>query len=73
MDRQVSLKSYLISSSFVWVAILIASAVILQGTPAFGRLLPVLGGGAVWFVVIFPGALFRQAQIASRRQAQRGG
>jgi len=48
---------YVISSVIVWVAILLSAAMILQGTAYFGELLPILGGGAAWFVVIAPGGL----------------
>jgi hypothetical protein len=52
-------RNYLISTVIVWVAIIAASAVILGGTPYFARMLPILGGGAAWFVVIVPGGLLR--------------
>ena len=48
---------YVISSVIVWVAILLAAAMILQGTEYFSKLIPILGGGAAWFVVIAPAVL----------------
>ncbi len=51
--------SYLISAVIVWVAIIVASAVSLRGTPYFAQMLPILDGGAVWFVVLVPGKLFK--------------
>ncbi len=45
---------YRIAAVLVWVAILIASAFILAGTPYLPPMIPVLGGGAVWFVIIAP-------------------
>ena len=59
MDTRNQRRTYLISAATVWAAILIASAVILRGTPYFSQMLPVLGGGAVWFVVLAPIAVFR--------------
>jgi hypothetical protein len=52
-------RNYLIGAVIVWVAIIAASRFILAGTPYFGQMLPILGGGAAWFVVIVPGALLR--------------
>lgn len=50
-------KIHVISSAIVWVAILLSAAMILQGTEYFSKLIPILGGGAAWFVVIAPGGL----------------
>lgn len=52
-------RSYLIGAVIVWVAIIVASAVSLRGTPYFTQMLTILGGGAVWFVVLVPGKLFQ--------------
>lgn len=57
MSRTTS--TYLAGAVIVWVAILLAGALILRGTPQFGQLLPILGAGAIWFVVIVPGILTR--------------
>jgi hypothetical protein len=43
----------------VWVAIIFASGVILAGSDQLGIMLAILGGGAAWFVVIVPAAIFR--------------
>jgi hypothetical protein len=51
-------RTYLIGTVIVWVSIWFASAVILKGTPYFGQMIPILGGGVVWFVVVIPGAFF---------------
>lgn len=51
---------YEVAAIIVWIGILIASALILAGTPYFIQMLPVLSGGIVWFVVIMPGALLRE-------------
>lgn len=50
---------YVIGASIVWAGLFIATAVVLQGTPHFGQLLPILAGGMVWFVIIVPGAFFK--------------
>ncbi len=51
-------RAYLFSAVIVWVAIILASSVILAGTPYLAQMLIILGGGVVWFVVLVPGALF---------------
>lgn len=53
-------RNYESSAVIVWVALIVAAGLILRGTPYFAQLLPILGGGAVWFVVIVPGVLFRR-------------
>jgi hypothetical protein len=50
---------YLIGAVIVWVAIISASAVVLRGTPTLAQMLPILGGGAFWFVIVVPYALLR--------------
>ena len=51
-------RAYLIGSVIVWVALWLASAVILQGTPYFAQMLPILGIGMVWFIILIPGLFF---------------
>jgi hypothetical protein len=51
------LRNYLVGAVIVWVALIVAASLILAGTPYFAQLLPILGGGAAWFVVIVPGLL----------------
>lgn len=50
---------YLTSAVIVWTAIILASALILSDSDQLGLMLAILGGGAAWFVVIVPGAIFR--------------
>ena len=50
--------AYLIGAVIMWVAIIIATAVTLAGTPYLTQILIILGGGAFWFVVLVPGAFF---------------
>lgn len=50
------MAKYAISSAIVWAAIILACAVILKGTHYLSQLLPILGGGAAWNVIIAPAA-----------------
>jgi hypothetical protein len=52
---------YLASAAILWIAIWIASASVLDDN-AFNDMVPILGGGTFFFVVILPAALFRQRQ-----------
>lgn len=60
MDHERLLRTYLIGAVIVWVGILFASAIILKGTDQFAQMLPILGGGAVWFVLLVPQLLRRR-------------
>jgi len=51
-------SGYLIGTVIVWVGIIFAAAVILAGTSYLAQILPILGGGSFWFVVLVPGAFF---------------
>ena len=51
-------RVYLIGTMIIWGGICFASSVILQGTPSFAQMLPILGSGVFWFVVVVPGAFF---------------
>jgi hypothetical protein len=64
------LQTYVLGAGILWAGIFLASAVVLQGTPYFSQMLPILSGGAVWFVVIVPGAWHRQR---APREESRGG
>jgi hypothetical protein len=46
--------TYLFGAVVVWVGIIIATTVILGGTSHFGEMLPILFGGAFYFIVIAP-------------------
>jgi hypothetical protein len=50
---------YLVSAVILWVAIWIATAATVDES-AFDDMVPILGGGTVFFVVILPAALFRR-------------
>ncbi|HEX2348717.1 MAG TPA: hypothetical protein VHI51_09810 [Ktedonobacterales bacterium] len=60
---------YLLGAAIVWAGIFIAVAVVLQGTPYFGQLLPILGGGAVYFVVLVPMLFVAASRTPSRTTA----
>lgn len=52
---------YLASAVILWVAIWIATSSVLDAS-AFDDMVPILGGGTVFFVVIVPAALFRRSR-----------
>ena len=52
---------HLASAVILWVAIWIATAQVLDAS-AFSDMVPILGGGTVFFVVILPAALFRKSR-----------
>lgn len=54
-------RTYLIGAASVWTAIFLSTAFVLAGSPAYGSILPILSGGAVWFLVIIPAVWFRPA------------
>ena len=52
----------IIALAIIWAAVIFASAVVLKGTPYFGKMLPILGGGAGASIVVVGGSLRRSAQ-----------
>jgi hypothetical protein len=52
---------YLASAVILWAAIWLAAAGVLDGA-AFDDMIPMLGGGTVFFVVILPAGLFRRSR-----------
>jgi hypothetical protein len=52
---------YLASAVILWVAIWIATVSVLDAS-AFDDMVPILGGGTVFFVVLLPAALFRRSR-----------
>jgi hypothetical protein len=52
----IAMRPYLIGTVIVWAGLIIASAVVLSGTPYLVQILPILGGGAFFFVVLLPAA-----------------
>ncbi len=41
-----------IGIAIIWAAVILASATILKGTPHWGQMLPILGGGAAACIII---------------------
>lgn len=62
-------RAYLIGAVIVWVAIILASSVILGGTPYLTQILLILGGGVFWFIVMVPGAFLRSRQESDRESS----
>lgn len=54
-------RTYLIGATIVWAGTLLAVAIILAGSSALAQVLPILMGGAVWFILIIPAAWSRQS------------
>ena len=52
---------YLASAVILWAAIWIATAGVLDEA-AFDDMVPILGGGTVFFVAILPAGLFRRSR-----------
>lgn len=72
ISTEKALGSYLIGSAIIWAGIFIATAVILKGTDHFAQLLPILGGGMVWFIILVP-LLFqrRRADVSPHQEGKR--
>lgn len=54
--RDRAMRSYLIGAVVIWVGIVAATALV--ASDRFGQMIPILGGGAFWFIVLAPN-LFR--------------
>lgn len=52
-------RAYLGGAVLVWVLSIAATGLILRGTPSFGPMLPIVGAGALFVVVLVTGFLFR--------------
>ena len=59
MNRRTEYE-YLASAVILWVAIWITTASTLDAS-AFGDMVPILGGGTFFFVVILPAGLFHRS------------
>jgi len=51
------LGPFIIANAVVWGAVMVGTAFILKGTGLMPKVLPILGGGAGFCVVILPGAM----------------
>ena len=60
-------RSYMVGAAIVWAGILIATAIVLAGSPQMGVMISILGGGAVFFLIILPSGLFAPPQTSVRR------
>lgn len=60
----VTLSTYLLGAAIVWAGIFLATAVLLAGTPYSGTMLPILSGGATWFVIVVPAAMHARRPAA---------
>jgi hypothetical protein len=60
------LRTFALGAAIVWAGIAVAKALVLQSTLYFNQVLPILAGGAVWFLVIVPGAWARLGREAAR-------
>ena len=49
---------YLVAATIVWVAIWVATGSVADDE--FGDMVPILGGGTFFFIVLVPAALFRK-------------
>ena len=58
------LSTYLLGAAIVWAGIFLATAVLLAGTPYFATMLPILGGGATWFVIVVPATMHQRRPAA---------
>jgi hypothetical protein len=54
-----SRNQYVIAAAVVWAAIWVATAGVLADNE-FDDMIPILGGGTVFFIVLVPAALFRK-------------
>lgn len=52
-----SRNTYVIAAAVVWAAIWLATGVVADD--AFDELIPILGGGTVFFIVLVPAMFFR--------------
>ena len=51
-------RSYLFAATLIWVAIWLATGIVADD--AFDEMVPILGGGTVFFIVIVPAAFFKK-------------
>jgi len=49
-----------IANAIIWAAVILASVMVLQGTEYWGRMIPILGGGAAATFIVVAGSLRRQ-------------
>ena len=52
-------RACILGNAIIWAGVILASAVVLQGTGHMGEMIPILGGGAARSVVVLGGGLSR--------------
>jgi len=57
MNKSVSL---ILASAIIWASVIIAAALILQGTGYSDKIIPILGGGAIASILALGGTLSRR-------------
>ncbi len=56
-----------IANAIIWAAVIFASVMVLQGTEYWGRMIPILGGGAAATLIVVAGSLRRQQGVEPQR------
>ncbi|MCL5962452.1 MAG: hypothetical protein M1358_24590 [Chloroflexi bacterium] len=57
----------IIGVAIIWPAVIVASDLVLQGTPYMAKMLPVLGGGAAASIIMLGGLSRRKRTESSER------
>jgi hypothetical protein len=55
-------RACILGNAIIWAAVILAAAVVLQGTDCMAKMIPILGGGAGASVVVLGGGLSRWAR-----------
>jgi hypothetical protein len=50
----------IIGVAIIWAAVIVASAILLEGTPYFSQMLTVLGGGAASSIIVLGGTRIKK-------------
>ena len=51
-----------IAVAIIWAAVILATAVVLQGTGLMGKMIPILGGGAAGCIIVVSSCLRKSGQ-----------
>jgi hypothetical protein len=54
------LRLAVVVCAIIWAAVIIASAMVMEGTPGFSRLLSILGGGAAATIILLGGLMAQE-------------
>ncbi len=57
MNRQSIL---ILTNLIIWVAVIVATSIVLHGTPYLAKMIPVVGGGAAVSLVVLSGRIRKQ-------------